>query len=117
MVTSKFSPNSAVEDVWLSYPFHNPKTVRPASLKRWGPKIWTWFPDADGPPQLSPRTRAEDKMGLSPKARSTTAMQARANLPRNILKRWQYWEYFPHKVGTTRRQSGDEGSYAEESPD
>jgi hypothetical protein len=28
-----------------------------------------------------------------------------------------YYEYFPLKAGTTRRQPGEEGSYAEEGPD
>jgi hypothetical protein len=29
----------------------------------------------------------------------------------------RYWEYFPLKAGATRRQPGNEGSYAEEGPD
>jgi transposase len=49
-------------------------------------------------------TRAEAKMGLSRKAGSTTAMQAK--LPRNIMKRWQFWNTnYPYGIADIAREN------------
>jgi hypothetical protein len=48
-------------------------------------------------------TRVKEKLGLSRKAGSTTAMQAL--LPRNIMKRWQYWHMnYPYGIADILRE-------------